>query len=158
VNHKRVARLMPQMGMEAIDAKPHLRQATAGQTIDPYWLRGVKVARVNHVWSTAITSMRFHQGFVSRVAVMDWCRRYVLRWALSVTLDGQFGREALPQALCQGRRPEMFNTDQGGQCTSKDFTPLLAHEGMRISMDGHGWARARIGPCLRCASLADSHV
>ena len=140
VNHKRVARLMQQMGIEAIYAKPHVSQAIAGHTISPYLLRGVKVTRVNHVWSTAITYIRLHQGFVYLVAGIDWFSRYVLSWALSVTLDGQFCREALTQALCQGRRPEIFNTDQGVQFTSKDFTQLLAHEGIRISMDGRGRA------------------
>jgi len=140
VNHKRVARLMQQMGIEAIYTKPHLSQATAGHAIYPYLLRGVKVARVNHVWSTEITSIRLHQGFVYLVAVIDWFSRYVLSWGLSVTLDGQFCRDALPQALCQGKRPEICNTDQGVQFTSKDFTQLLTHEGIRISMDGRGRA------------------
>lgn len=140
VNHKRVARLMHQMGIAAIYAKPTLRQATTGHTIYPYLLRGVKVARVNHVWSTDITYIRLHQGFVYLVAVMDWFSRYVLSWALSVTLDGQFCREALLQALRQGTRPTIFNTDQGVQFTSSDFTGLLKHEGIQISMDGRGRA------------------
>jgi putative transposase len=140
VNHKRVARLMRQMGIAAIYAKPKLSQATAGHTIYPYLLRGVKVTRVNHVWSTDITYIRLHQGFVYLVAVMDWWSRYVLSWALSVTLDGQFCREALRQALSHGARPEIFNTDQGVQFTSSDFTGRLKHEGIQISMDGRGRA------------------
>ena len=140
VNHKRVARLMRQMGIAAIYAKPKLSQATVGHTIYPYLLRGVKVARVNHVWSTDITYIRLHQGFVYLVAVMDWFSRYVLSWALSVTLDGQFCREALTQALRHGSRPEIFNTDQGVQFTSSDFTSLLKHAGIQISMDGRGRA------------------
>ena len=74
------------------------------------------------------------------MAVIDWFRRDVLRWALSVTLDGQLCRDARTRALCQGRRPEIVKTDQGGQCTSQDFTQLLAHAGMRIRMDGRGRA------------------
>jgi putative transposase len=140
VNHKRVARLMQQMGIAAIYAKPKLSQASAGHTIYPYLLRGVKIARVNHVWSSDITSIRLHQGFVYLVAVMDWFSRYVLSWALSVTLDGQFCREALLQALRHGARPEIFHTDQGVQFTSSDFTELLKHEGIQISMDGRGRA------------------
>ena len=140
VNHKRVARLMQQMGIEAISTKPHLSQAAAGHAMYPYVLRGVKVERVNPVWSTALTSRRLHQGFVSLVAVLDWCSRYVLSWALSVTMDGQFCREALRQALRHGERPEIFNTDQGGQFTSRDFTRLREQEGMQISMDGPGRA------------------
>ena len=140
VNHKRVARLMQQMGIAAIYAKPKLSQASAGHTISPCLLRGVQIARVNHVWSSDITSIRLQQGFVSLVAVMDWFSRYVLSWALSVTLDGQFCREALLQALRHGARPEIFNTDQGVQFTSSDFTELLKHEGIQISMDGRGRA------------------
>jgi len=140
VNHKRVARLMQQMGIAAIYAKPKLSQASPGHTIYPYLLRGVKIARVNHVWSTDITYIRLHQGFIYLVAVMDWFSRYVLSWALSVTLDGQFCREALRQALRHGARPEIFNTDQGVQFTSSDFTGLLKHEGIQISMDGRGRA------------------
>ena len=90
VNHKRVARLMQQLGIEAIYAKPHLSQATVGHVIYPYLLRGVKVARINHVWSTDITYIRLHQGFVYLVAVMDWFSRYVLRGAL-----GDAGRTVL---------------------------------------------------------------
>jgi putative transposase len=140
VNHKRVARLMQQMGIAAIYAKPQLSQASAGHTIYPYLLRGVKIARVNHVWSTDITYIRLHQGFVYLVAVMDWFSRYVLSWALSVTLDGQFCCEALLHALRHGKRPEIFNTDQGVQFTSSAFTGLLKHEGIQISMDGRGRA------------------
>ena len=140
VNHKRVARLMQQMGIAALYAKPKLSQATAGHTIYPYLLRGVKVARVHQVWITDITYIRLHQGFVYLVAVMDWFSRSVLSWALSITLDGQFCREALVQAFHQGARPEIFNTDQGVQFTSSDFTGLLKHEGIQISMDGRGRA------------------
>ena len=140
VHHKRVARLMQQMGIAAIYAKPKLSQASTGHTIYPYWLRGVKVARVHHVWSTDMTSIRLHQGFLYLVAVIDWFSRYVRSWALSVTLEGQFCREALRQALHSGARPEIFNTDQGGQCTSGDFTGVLKHEGIQISMDGRGRA------------------
>jgi putative transposase len=114
VNQKRVARLMQQLGSAALYAKPHRSQAHAGHVIYPYLLRGVTVTRVNHVWSTDMIYSRLHQGFVSLVAVMDWCSRYGRSWALSVTLDGQFCREALPQAFRHGRRPEIFNTDQGG--------------------------------------------
>jgi putative transposase len=139
VNHKRVARLMQQMGIEAIYTKPKLSQAAAEHTIYPYLLRGVQVERVNHVWSTDITYVRLHQGFVSLVAVMDWCRRYVLSWALSVTMEGHFCVEALENAL-QGGQPEIFNTDQGAQFTSRAFTERLKQDGVQISMDGRGRA------------------
>ena len=139
VNHKRVARLMRQLGVEAIYPKPRLSQPGAGQTRYPYLLRGVQVTQVNQVWSTDITYIRLATGFVYLVAVMDWFSRYVLSWALSITLDVRFCLEALGEALRRGR-PEIFNTDQGAQFTSQEFLTRLQQAGVRISMDGRGRA------------------
>jgi putative transposase len=139
VNRKRVQRLMRQMGLVAIYPKPRLSQPTEGHTIYPYLLRGVGIARVNQVWSVDITYIRLQSGFVYLVAVMDWFSRYVLAWAVSITLDVAFCLEALNQALGQGQ-PEIFNTDQGAQFTSRAFTEQLAKRGIAISMDGRGRA------------------
>lgn len=139
VNRKRVTRLMRQMGIEAIYTKPHLSQPLAGHKIYPYLLRGVKIERVNHVWSADITYIRLHQGFIYLVAVIDWWSRYVLSWAVSITLDSAFCLEALETALRRGR-PEIFNTDQGAQFTSCAFTERLRQGEIQISMDGRGRA------------------
>ena len=139
VNRKRVARLMRQMGIEAIYTKPHLSPPLAGHKIYPYLLRGVKIERVNHVWSPDSTSIRLHQGFLYLVAVIDWWSRYVLSWAVSITLDNAFCLEALDTALRRGR-PEIFNTDQGAQFTSQAFTARLSQGESQISMDGRGRA------------------
>ncbi len=139
VHHKRVARLMHTMGIEAISPKPRLSQAQPTHRVYPYLLRGVPITRVNQVWSTDITYIRLHGGFISLVAVMDWFSRYVLSWAVSITMDVGFCLEALDQAL-EVARPEIFNSDQGAQFTSLDFTGRLASAGIQISMDGRGRA------------------
>jgi putative transposase len=139
VNRKRVTRLMRAMGIEALYTKPKLSQPTAGHEIYPYLLRGVQIERVNHVWSTDITYIRLQHGFIYLVAVIDWFSRYVLSWAVSITLDGAFCLEALETALRRGR-PEIFNTDQGAQFTSRAFTERLRQGGVQISMDGRGRA------------------
>ena len=139
VNHKRVARLLRQIGVEAIYPKPRLSQPAAGHVIYPYLLRGVTVNRVNQVWSADITYVRLAGGFIYLVAVMDWCSRYVLSWAVSITMDVAFCVEALTQAL-RHSQPEIFNTDQGAQFTSLAFTEQLKNSGIRISMDGRGRA------------------
>ena len=139
VNHKRVARLMHTMGIEAIYPKPHLSQAHPAHRVYPYLLRGVAITRVNQVWSTDITYIRLHGGFIYLVAVMDWFSRYVLSWAVSITMDVGFCLEALEQAL-EVARPEIFNSDQGAQFTSLDFTGRLVSAGIQISMDGRGRA------------------
>src|SRR5215475_6617908 len=139
VNHKRVARLMQTMGIEAIYPKPRLSRTHPEHRVYPYLLRGVPILRVNQVWSTDITYIRLHGGFIYLVAVMDWFSRYVLSWAVSITMDVGFCLEALDQALGVPR-PDIFNTDQGAQFTSHDFTGRLAAAGIQISMDGRGRA------------------
>jgi putative transposase len=139
VNHKRVARLLHTMGIEAIYPTPHLSQGHPTHRGYPYLLRDVPITRVHQVWSTDITYIRLHGGFIYLVAVMDWCSRYVLSWAVSITMDVGFCLEALEQAL-RVARPDIFNTDQGAQFTSNDFTGRLAAAGIQISMDGRGRA------------------
>lgn len=137
VNPKRVQRLMRVMGIAAIYPKPHLSQTGAGHRVYPYLLRGVTITRPNHVWSTDITYIRLLGGFVYLVAIMDGYSRYVLSWEISNRLDTSFCLTAVDQALASGP-PEIFNSDQGSQFTSQDFTGRLDAAGVRISMDGRG--------------------
>jgi putative transposase len=137
VNRKRVTRLMELMGIEAVYPKPNLSRPADGHTIYPYLLRGVENARVNQVWSTDITYIRMAHGFLYLVAVMDWYSRFVLSWALSLTMELDFCVEALKRALRRGQ-PEIFNSDQGPQFTSDDFTSELEQRHIAVSMDGRG--------------------
>jgi putative transposase len=139
VNRKRVRRLMEVMGIEAIYARPRLSDPAPEHRIYPYLLRGVEIERVNQVWSTDITYIRMRRGFVYLVAVIDWFSRYVLSWELSETLETGFCLRALDKALLVSL-PEIFNTDQGSQFTSMDFTNRLEQAGIAISMDGRGRA------------------
>lgn len=139
VNHKRVARLMRLMGLQAIYPKKRLSQAESGHKIYPYLLRDIKVTRPDQVWATDITYIRLQHGFVYLVAVMDWYSRYVLSWEVSVTMDLNFCVTALEWAL-RKRQPEIFNSDQGVQFTSQEFTRHLLQREVRISMDGRGRA------------------
>jgi putative transposase len=139
VNHKRVARLMRLMGLEAIYPKPRLSQPGAAQHKYPYLLRGLTIDRVNQVWSTDITYIRLAHGFVYLVAILDWFSRYVLAWSVSITLDTSFCLEALEAALAVAR-PDIFNSDQGVQFTSVEFTRRLQSADIRISWDGRGRA------------------
>jgi putative transposase len=137
VNRKRVARLMRIMGIEAIYAKPKLSQPGEGHKIYPYLLKGLKIERCNQVWCTDITYIPMAQGFVYLVAVMDWFSRFVLSWALSLTMEVEFCLEALGRALRESR-PEIFNSDQGSQFTSERFLDELERRQIAISMDGRG--------------------
>ncbi len=139
VNRKRVCRLLQEMGLEAIYPKPRLSVPEPGHRIYPYLMRGVKIERVDQVWSTDITYIRLRQGFIYLVAILDWYSRYVLGWDLSITLEGSFCQEVLKRSL-QRSQPEIFNSDQGCQFTSVDFTGILEAQSVRISMDGRGRA------------------
>ena len=131
--------LMRRMGIEAIYPKPNLSKPHSDHKVYPYLLRGVPINRVNQVWSTDITYIRMRNGFLYLTAVIDWYSRYVLAWKLSNSLDGRFCREVLLEALAKGS-PEIFNTDQGAQYTSLEFTNILLEAGIQISMDGRGRA------------------
>jgi putative transposase len=139
VNHKRVARLMRVMGLQAVLPGPHTSRPQPTHRRYPYLLHQLAVVRPNQVWCADITYVPMRRGFLYLVAVLDWYRRYVLAWALSNTLDALFCLEALEQALGSGQ-PEIFNTDQGAQFTSDECTTRLVGAGIRISMDGRGRA------------------
>lgn len=136
VNPKRVQRLMRLMGITALYPKPRTSRPAPGHRIYPYLLPGMTIDRPNQVWSTDITYVPMAHGFLYLVAIMDWYSRKVLTWRLSNTMETGFCVNALADALHNHGRPEIFNTDQGAQFTSGDFTSVLAEHHVRISMDG----------------------
>jgi putative transposase len=138
VNRKRIQRLMRLMGLEAIYQKPNLSRPHPEHRIYPYLLRHLKVDRPNQVWAADVTYIPVEGGFLYLCAVIDWYSRAVLAWELSNTLDASFCVAALRGALAKYGIPEIFNTDQGCQFTSEEFTvPLLALK-VKLSMDGKG--------------------
>jgi putative transposase len=139
VNRKRVQRLMAKMGLEALFPKPRTTVAAADARVYPYLLRDRELTRADEVWSSDITYVPMRHGFMYLTAVIDWFSRFVLSWRLSNTLDGGFCLEALDEALSRGR-PEIFNTDQGSQFTSREYTGRLEGAGVTVSRDGRGRA------------------
>ena len=137
VSRKRVQRLMRLMGLRAIYRQPRTSQPAAGRRVYPYLLRDLTITRANQVWAADITYLPMARGFLYLVAIMDWHSRYVVAWGLSNTLEAGFCAEALTEALGQGR-PDVFNTDQGSQFTSREFTQILQDHSVKISMDGRG--------------------
>src|SRR4051794_7947949 len=143
VNPKRVRRLLRLMGLAAIYPGPRTSTAAPGHRIYPYLLRGVPITTRNQVWSTDITYIRVRRGFCYLVAIIDWFSRYVLAWEVSTSLEVGFCLTALDRALAAGDncgRLAIFNTDQGAQFTSMDFTNRLLAWAIAISMDGRGRA------------------
>lgn len=138
VSRKRVRRLMRLLGLQAVFQRPRTSQPHPEHKIYPYLLRDLTITRSNQVWCADVTYIPLQRGFLYLVAVMDWASRSVLSWRLSNTLDTSFCVEALEEALERYGAPEIFNTDQGSQFTSLEFTEALKSAGIKISMDGKG--------------------
>ena len=139
VNRKRLQRLRREIGHEAIWCKPRTSIPDDGHRKYPYLLRGLAVIRPDQAWCADITYIPMPGGHAYLCAVMDWHSRRVLGWAVSNTMETGLCLEALENALtATGRAPEIFNTDQGCQFTSAEWTSRLLDLGVKISMDGRG--------------------
>src|SRR5262245_56414122 len=138
VNRKRAQRMMALVTMASNYPRPNTSKPAAAHNIYPYLLRGLTIGRVNQVWCSDVTYIPMAKGFVYLVVIMDWVSRAVLAWRVSNTLDADFCVEALEEALLHYGQPEIFNTDQGSQFTSNEFTGTLKRHGVAISMDGKG--------------------
>lgn len=144
IGRKRIRRLMKRMGIEALYRKPNTSKKHPRHLVYPYLLRNLTITRPNHVWAADITYIPMQRGFVYLFAVVDWASRRVLAWRLSNTLTTDFCIEAVTDAMHKYGIPEIFNTDQGCQFTSQEFTGLLKDNGIRISMDGKGCWRDNV--------------
>lgn len=137
INHKRIERLMPTMGLSAIYPKRNLSKKNPTHQIYPYLLKSLEVNRINQVWGIDITYVRGKHEWFYLAAVIDWYSRFVLSWKLSKTMSSDFCIEAIKEALTYGR-PEIHNSDQGSQFTDKEYIRVLNNNGIKISMDGRG--------------------
>ena len=138
IGRKRVSTLMDRMGIQALYRKPNTSKKHPAHPVYPYLLRGLAITRSNHVWAGDITYIPMKRGFLYLFAVMDWASRKVLSWRLSNTLTADFCIEAVQEAINRHGQPDIFNTDQGSQFTSHEFTRLLKQHDIAISMDGKG--------------------
>ncbi len=138
IGRQRVATMMKRMGIAALYRCPNTSKPAPGHNVYPYLLRGLAIVRPNQVWAMDITYIPMARGFVYLTAVVDWFSRRVLAWRVSITMEVEFCLEAVEEALARHGKPEIFNTDQGSQFTSQDFTALLLDNAIAISMDGRG--------------------
>jgi len=138
VNRKRVIRLMEQIGLRTIYPKKRTTIANREHQVYPYLLRGLSIERANQVWCIDITYLPVGKGNFYLVAIMDWFSRKVLSWRISNTMDVYFCKSALEEAVLNYGNPEIFNSDQGSQFTSNEFTECLKKVTIKISMDGRG--------------------
>jgi len=137
-DRKRVRRLMRLMGIQAIHPGPKTSKPHPQHKIYPYLLRSLDINRANQVWASDVTYIPMESGFVYLTVILDWYSRKVLSWRVSNSLDASFCVDALEEAIYRFGVPDIFNTDQGCQFTSEDFTGVLKAHEIDISMDGKG--------------------
>lgn len=135
---KHVGTLMEKMRIEAIFRKRNTSKPHPEHRIYPYLLRDIVIDRPNQVWATDLTYIPMRRGFVYLVAIIDWATRKVLAHRVSISMTTDFCLEALNEAIAKYGTPEIFNSDQGSQFTSNDFTQVLKANQIKISMDGKG--------------------
>jgi len=144
INKKRVERLYKLMDIFALVPGPHTSKGNKAHKKYPYLLRNLKITHVNQVWATDITYVPIKNGYMYLIAIIDLYSRYVVKWALSNTMEAEWCAEVLQEAIEEHGKPEMFNTDQGSQFTSEIFTGVLIDNQITISMDGKGRATDNI--------------
>jgi len=113
-----------------------LSLANPKHKVSPYLLQRLEIDRPNQVWSADITYIPMSKGFIYLIAVMNWYSRKVLSCRVLTSMDTSFCIDALEEAIETYGRPEIFNTDQGSQFTSEEFTGVLKANDIAISMDG----------------------
>jgi putative transposase len=138
IGRKHVGTLMGKMRIAAIYRKRNTSAPHPQHPVYPYLLKNLTIDRPNHVWATDITYIPMRRGFVYLIAILDWATRKVLAHRVSISLTTDFCVEALEEAIARYGRPEIFNTDQGSQFTSAEFTKVLTDNAIKISMDGKG--------------------
>lgn len=136
VNRKRVKRLMAIMGWQTIFRKQNRSKRNVLHPIYPYLLRGIEVERRNQVWAIDITYVPMKKGFMYLCAIIDLKTRFTVNWSLSNTMTAEWCAQVVADAVQQHGTPEIINSDQGSQFTSIEYTSLLQHHGINISMDG----------------------
>jgi putative transposase len=138
VNHKRVRRLQHKIGLRTVYPRPKFRTSVSEPEHEkfPYLLRNTEIERPNHVWSTDITYTAVDGKRAFVIAILDWFSRRVLSYNVTNTMDTFHCVETLETAIRFHGLPDIFNSDQGSQFTSREFTNLLKEKEVRISMNG----------------------
>jgi putative transposase len=127
------------MGIAGISPGPNLSKLLHAKYVRPYLLRGLKITHPDQVWAVDITYIRLKHGFMYLFVIIDLYSRYIVDYELSMTLDRQMVLSCLQRAF-KLAKPEIINSDQGGQFTNEDYIKLLQTEDIKISMDGKGRA------------------
>jgi len=138
VNEKRIGRLYQLMGLQTIYPKRNLSKVDKAAYKYPYLLRGLKIDRSNQVWAVDITFIKMRHGFMYLCALIDLHSRYVVGWSISNTMTTEWVNGIIKHAIARHGKPEIINSDQGSQFTSKEYVELLLKAGIQISMDGKG--------------------
>ena len=145
IGKRLLRRYMEEMGVHVFYPGPNLSKRDKQSKIYPYLLRNLEINRPNQVWSIDITFIGTPKGFVYMAAIIDWHSRFILGWSISNTLQSDFVVRTVESAISIYGKPEIINSDQGSQFTSKAYVDSIkSFDSIRISMDGRGRATDNI--------------
>lgn len=128
------------MGLRAVMPGRHTSRRNKQHKVYPYLLRNLKIERPNQVWAVDITYIPMKQGYMYLTAIIDLYSRYVVNWSVSNSMDSNWCKETLEQAIQEHGKPEIINTDQGSQFTADEFSSYVLNNEIKLSMDGKGRA------------------
>jgi len=142
IGKRRLRRYMEEMGIVAFYPGPNLSKRDLKGRTYPYLLRNVAITHVNQAWGIDITYCGTPRGFMYLVSIIDWHSRLIVGWSMSNTMQTDFVIRAIEEAVKTHGTPEIINSDQGSQFTSKAYIDCIkSKETIRISMDGKGRCR-----------------
>ena len=140
VGRRKTARYMREMGIDAIYPRMNLSKRQQHAQVMPYLLKNVVITRPNQAWSVDITYIPIKHGFLYLTAIIDWYSRCIVGWEVDDTLDTRMVVAALNKAF-KIAQPDIINSDQGCQFTSREYKSFLREKHIRQSMDGKSrWA------------------
>ena len=133
VNHKRVARLMRNDNLLAVQPRAFVVTTDSKHEFEVYLnlAKRMKLTGINQLWVADITYIRLQSEFVYLAVILDGFSRKVVGWALERTMATRLTKAALEQAIAT-RQPApglVHHSDRGLQYASNEYVQvLLAHQ------------------------------
>lgn len=140
INRKRLRRLMKIVNWKTLYPEMKTTKIDKAAYKFPYLLKGLAIDKPNKVWEIDITYIPMKNGFMYLFAIIDIHSRYVVGWSLSNSMTAEWCIDTIRTAISKFGKPEIINSDQGSQFTSKEYIEFLKSHEILISMDGKGRA------------------
>jgi len=143
VNHKKVAKLMKELGLEVKRKRRYARTTNSKHNLKVYpnLIKGLAIERINQLWCADITYIGLRDGFVYLAAIIDACSRKVVGYCLARTLAAELALQALRAAIATRDTTNLIHhSDKGIQYCCSQYINMLKDHNIKISMSATGVA------------------